>query len=168
MSRRVAPLSATLGAVFALAAIGPLGAEPRAPASIIGHYRVPGSEMIIAIADCGAGQLCGRIATLGKLAQSSDGEQQAQRRGLCGVAVLTELHPTEDGWQGRLHDPELGDDYTLDLVNLWPLQGTAPGAVLSARRYRAPPLLTRTMPKLEAWTRVAPPAASCGAATPTS
>jgi uncharacterized protein DUF2147 len=165
MSRRVAPLSIAFGAIFAMAAIGPLGAEPRAPVSIIGHYRVQGSEMIIAIADCGEGQLCGRIATLGKLAQSGNAEQPTQRRRLCGLTVLTELHPTEAGWQGRFHDPELGDDYTL---NLWAQQGTAPGEVLSARRYRSPPLLTRSMPKLEAWTRVAPPAAPCGAATPTS
>jgi uncharacterized protein (DUF2147 family) len=165
MSRRLARFSAALGAVFALAAIGPLGAEPLAPVSIVGHYRVQGSEMIIAIADCGQGQLCGRVAALGKLAQTGDAEQLAQRRRLCGAAVLTELHPTEAGWQGRFHDPEFGDDYTL---NLWAQNGAAPGASLKARRYRAPPLLSRSMPRLEAWIRVAPPTAACDAATPTS
>lgn len=173
MSRRVVPVAAALGAVLALAAIGPLGAEPVAPTSILGHYRVEGSGMIIAIADCGNGQLCGRIAGLGKVprrgqrnaAQARNAEPQAQEGQLCGAAVLTELHPTTTGWQGRFRDLKFGGDYTLDL---WRPKDAVPGDTLLTQRHNAPPFLSRSLPHIETWTRVAPPATACGAATPTS
>ena len=162
MPRRLFPLSATLGTLLAMAAIGPLAAEQTAPANIIGHYRLQGSDELIAIADCGAGQLCGRIEGLGRLLETGNAQQLAQRRQFCGKTVLTGLEPTSGVWQGLLHDPEFGDDYT---ITLW-IQANGTG--LKARRYRSAPLLSRSMPQLESWTRVAPPTAACGAATPTS
>ena len=111
---------------------------------------------------CGAGQLCGRIAGLGRLVEPGDAQQLARRRQFCGETVLTELEPTKAGWQGHLHDPEFGNDYT---INLWVQTN---GAGLKARRYRSAPLLSRSMPQLESWTRIAPPTAACGAVTPTS
>jgi len=160
MSPRSLVVPAAFGALL-LVAGGALRAEPRSAASILGHYRVQGSGMVIAIADCGEGQLCGRIVGLpDPRIQKSLPPQET----LCGLTVLTQLQPDETGgWQGRFHDPVLGGDYTL---NILPANAFANGA-LRVQRYSSPPFLTRSMPRIETWTSTAPPA-SCNTATPTS
>ena len=167
MSGRFLALRAALGAVFALAAVNTLDAEPSAPAGLVGHYRVQGSGMIIAIADCGEGRLCGRIAGLAAPQQQNAQQRLAPQQAdqLCGLTVLTELQPAGQGlWQGKFQDPILGGDYTLDIS-----RGNAKsGPALMVQRYSAPPFLTRSMARIEAWVSVAPPSTPCGTATPTS
>ena len=156
MSGRFLALRAVLGAVFALAAVNTLDAEPAAPAALVGHYRVQGSGMIIAIADCGEGRLCGRIAGLDATPQ--------QAAAFCGLTILTELQPTATGWQGKFSDAVLGGDYIIDIS-----RGNAKsGPALMVQRYSAPPFLTRSMARVEAWVSVAPPSTPCGTAAPTS
>jgi uncharacterized protein (DUF2147 family) len=169
MYRRVVPVAAALGAILALTAVR-LDAEPLPQASILGNYRVPGSEMILAIAECSEGQLCGRVVGLGKLPEllPCEGCQAAAsepRERLCGVAVMTDLHRTDSGWEAKYDDPALGIEYTL---NLWRPKNIAADTTLLTQRHNAPPFLTRSMPRVETWTRVAAPAAPCGTATPTS
>jgi Uncharacterized protein conserved in bacteria (DUF2147) len=166
MLARFLALRAPLGAVFALAAVNTLDAEPSAPAGLVGHYRVQGPGMIIAIADCGEGRLCGRIAGLAPQQQQNAQQRLAPQQAdqLCGLTVLTELRPTAIGWQGKFRDPILGGDYTLDISR----GGAKSGPALMVQRYSAPPFLTRSMARIEAWVSVAPPSTPCGTATPTS
>jgi hypothetical protein len=168
MFGRLLVLRAVLGAVFALAAVNTVDAEPAAPASLVGHYRIQGSGMIIAIADCGEGQLCGRVAARGQLPEFIPCrlcQAASAVEPLCGAQLMTRLHPTRTGWQGEFFDPRAGIDYAL---NLWWSKEGASGTTLLTQRYNAPPFLTRSMPKIEAWTPVAPPTTPCGTATPTS
>ena len=161
MSPRAPLVPAALGTLLVLAAGGAFSAEPRAAASILGHYRVEGSGMIVAIADCGEGRLCGRIAGLPDPRIQKQLPPQAK---LCGLTVLTGLQPSDSGgWQGQFHDPVLGGDYTL---NILPANAASAGT-LRVQRYSSPPFLTRSMPRIETWTSMAPPAA-CDMPTPTS
>lgn len=162
---------APLGAVLLLLALTPLGtrAEPTAPMSLIGNYRVQGSSgMIIAIADCGEGRLCGRIAGFAASQQQNAQQRLAPQRAdqLCGLTVLTELEPTAIGWQGKFHDAVLGGDYIIDIDISRGKDKSGP--VLMVQRYSAPPFLTRTMARQEAWVSVAPPSTPCGPPAPTS
>ena len=154
-----------LVAVLVLLGPAPLGARAEPPMSITGNYRVEGSGMIITIADCGEGKLCGRIAGLPAPQQQSAQQKPAPPRAdqLCGLTVLTELWPTRIGWQGKFRDPVLGGDYTLEIS-----PGILRAPTLMVQRYSAPPFLTRTMARQEIWVSVAPPSTPCGTAAPTS
>jgi uncharacterized protein (DUF2147 family) len=157
MLSRIATAGAAAGALLGLAALTATAAPP--PAGLAGAYRVQGSGLIIAIADCGDG-LCGRIVGL-----PDPTPQQAQPLSLCGHTVLSELHPAGQGlWQGKFQDPILGGVYTLNIS-----RGSAKsGPALMVQRYSAPPFLTRSMARIEAWVSVAPPSTPCSIATPTS
>ena len=82
MPGRFLVVRAALGGVVMLVALTILGAhaQPPAPTSLVGHYRVQDSGTIIAIADCGEGQLCGRIAGL---TQSSHHNAPSRKSSRC-------------------------------------------------------------------------------------
>jgi hypothetical protein len=166
VSGRLISISVALGCVLATAAAGPSGDGPSAALSLAGnYYSLPDSQAVVALADCGERRLCGRLVGLGKLTDQGTAQKKAQPRHLCGVTVVTDLRPTDQGgWEGRFRDPNSGNDYWLVLYR----QTTAANANLAAQRYRSRPLFSRALPAFESWERVAAPTAPCAAVTPTS
>ena len=170
MPGRFLVVRAALGGVVMLVALTILGAhaQPPAPTSLVGHYRVQDSGTIIAIADCGEGQLLWTNRGTSPKAAPQRAQQKVeplQGDQLCGLTILTELQPTASGvWEGKFRDPILGGAYSLDIS-----RGNAKsGPVLMVQRYRAPPFFTRSMARVEARVSVAPPTTPCGASAPTS
>src|SRR5580704_4828662 len=69
------------------------------PPNIAGHYRMQG-DVIIVIAACGGGRVCGRIAGLGDLAatDANNPALELQTRPLCGAAVIDRLAWVDGSW----------------------------------------------------------------------
>jgi uncharacterized protein (DUF2147 family) len=140
----------------------PTAAAPPA-ADIAGHYRIARSGMVVAVADCGDGRWCARIAALGRLAATDarNPRPTEQSRPLCGMMVMSGAVADDGAWQGTFYDPQVGGDYAISLA-------LRHNGALSVRAHSQPPFLMRTYVRDEVWERVAPPDAPCGAPTPTS
>ena len=154
------PLAATAMLFLGASEIGQ--AAPSVP-DITGHYRIGATNLVLAIADCGKGGLCGRIAEAGGLpandARNPTPERQA--RGLCGLAVLTGLKWEYGFWLASLYDPQNGTDYSLTLA---PRQDGS----LMVEGHSGRMVFMRTYKRVEeVWARVPPPA-PCNPLLPTT
>jgi uncharacterized protein (DUF2147 family) len=128
---------------LALAALMQSAAQGTAQPSILGQWRSPGGNSIIAIAPCGD-SLCGTVAW------ASDKAKQASRKTtdqLVGTQLLTGLEQkSATRWQGRLFIPDKNMRATakIDLVN--PGQLKVSGC-----------LAGKALCKSELWTRTTDP-----------
>ena len=102
--------------VLAFVALVQAAAQDSAQPAILGQWRSPGGNSIIAIAPCGD-SLCGTVAW------ASDKAKQAARKTtpqLVGTQLLTGLEQKTAGrWQGRLFIPDKNMRATakIELVN---------------------------------------------------
>jgi uncharacterized protein (DUF2147 family) len=101
---------------LAFAALMQAAAQDSGQASILGQWRSPGGNSIIAIAPCGE-SLCGTVAWASEKAQQAARKTTSQ---LIGTQLLTALQPRGvSRWQGRLFIPDKNMRATakIELVN---------------------------------------------------
>lgn len=83
---------------------------------ITGRWLTADGSAVVAIAPCGAA-LCGRIARLNKgpangpAIDANNPDPKLKTRPLLGMAVLTGLTASGDGWKGSIYDPKKGKTY---------------------------------------------------------
>jgi uncharacterized protein (DUF2147 family) len=128
---------------LALAALMQSAAQGTAQPSILGQWRSPGGNSIIAIAPCGE-TLCGTVAW------ASDKAKQASRKTtdqLVGTQLLTGLEQkSATRWQGRLFIPDKN------------MRATAKIDLVSAGQLKVSGCLAgKALCKSELWTRTTDP-----------
>jgi uncharacterized protein (DUF2147 family) len=128
---------------LALAALMQSAAQGTAQPSILGQWRSPGGNSIIAIAPCGE-TLCGTVAW------ASDKAKQASRKTtdqLVGTQLLTNLEQkSATRWQGRLFIPDKN------------MRATAKIDLVSAGQLKVSGCLAgKALCKSELWTRTTDP-----------
>jgi uncharacterized protein (DUF2147 family) len=128
---------------LALAALMQSAAQGTAQPSILGQWRSPGGNSIIAIAPCGE-TLCGTVAW------ASDKAKQASRKTtdqLVGTQLLTGLEQkSATRWQGRLFIPDKN------------MRATAKIELVSAGQLKVSGCLAgKALCKSELWTRTTDP-----------
>jgi uncharacterized protein (DUF2147 family) len=128
---------------LALAALTQSAAQGTAQPSILGQWRSPGGNSIIAIAPCGD-SLCGTVAW------ASDKAKQASRKTtdqLVGTQLLTGLEQkSATRWQGRLFIPDKN------------MRATAKIELVSAGQLKVSGCLAgKALCKSELWTRTTDP-----------
>lgn len=128
---------------FALAALMQAAAQDSAQATILGQWRSPGGNSIIAIAPCGD-SLCGTVAWASDKARQAARKTTAQ---LIGTQLLTELEPKgASRWQGRLFIPDKNMRATAKIELVSPSQLKVSGC-----------LAGKALCKSEIWTRTTDP-----------
>jgi uncharacterized protein (DUF2147 family) len=101
---------------FALAALMQAAAQSSTQAPILGQWRSPGGNSIIAIAPCGD-NLCGTVAWASEKAKQASRKTTDQ---LVGTQLLTGLEQkAATRWEGKLFIPDKNMRATakIDLVN---------------------------------------------------
>ncbi|MGN6820590.1 MAG: DUF2147 domain-containing protein [Sphingomonas sp.] len=101
-----------LAAIAAVALATPLLAAP----PIAGRWLTADGGAVVAIGDCG-GALCGRIAKVikgpptGPWVDARNPDPKLKNRPLVGLAILTGMTASGDGWKGSIYDPKTGKTY---------------------------------------------------------
>ena len=101
---------------FAALAMLALSTPAFAAQPITGNWLTTDGSAIIAIGNCGS-SLCGRITrilkrtTSGPAVDAKNPNATLRGRSLVGVAVLTGLTASGDGWSGQVYDPKTGKSY---------------------------------------------------------
>jgi uncharacterized protein (DUF2147 family) len=128
---------------LAFAALMQAAAQDSAQASILGQWRSPGGNSIIAIAPCGE-SLCGTVAWASEKAQQAARKTTSQ---LIGTQLLTALQPRgASRWQGRLFIPDKN------------MRATAKIELVNAGRLKVSGCLAgKALCKSELWTRTTDP-----------
>jgi uncharacterized protein (DUF2147 family) len=128
---------------FAVAALMQAATQDSAQATILGQWRSPGGNSIIAIAPCGD-SLCGTVAWASDKAKEAARKTTAQ---LVGTQLLTALEPKgASRWQGRLFIPDKN------------MRATAKIELVSASQLKVSGCLAgKALCKSELWTRTTDP-----------
>ncbi|MCB9957921.1 MAG: DUF2147 domain-containing protein [Rhodospirillaceae bacterium] len=123
---------------------------------IVGHWSMPTSGMVIALAACN-GAVCGEVIGLPDPAARDqfNPDPSLADRPLCRLQVL-QVDEAEgfDGWQGRFYNPEDGTHYAVELLlnqdgrlQVWGQTGET--------------MLTRIIPLAVVWSPVSPDREPC-------
>jgi uncharacterized protein (DUF2147 family) len=103
-----------IGVVMGLGVtVGATARQMPMPASPLGLWQTTGGG-VIEIGWCGA-TLCGRIVGINR-APGEPMPKDYQGRSQCGLAIITNERPTEDGsWLGKVTDPRDGKTYQAEM-----------------------------------------------------
>ena len=139
--RRIAVLALSLAIAATRAAAGP----PPAPT---GRWLTQDGDAVIEVLRCGDA-LCGRIVGM-RLDHPTDPAPVDWRgNSQCGLMILNDAQPEDDGWFGRITDPSNGSVWQVRLT-------AAPDGTLHLRGYVGIPLLGQT----QVWTHYTGPVPS--------
>ncbi|HWI88350.1 MAG TPA: DUF2147 domain-containing protein [Sphingomicrobium sp.] len=129
--------------VLAFAALIQAAAQDTTQASVLGQWRSPGGNSIIAIAPCGD-SLCGTVAWASEKARQASRKTTAQ---LVGTQLLTGLEQRGPSrWQGKLFIPDKN------------MRATAKIELVSVGQLKVSGCLAgRALCKSELWTRTTDP-----------